>query len=60
VGDGDSKDRYDLCVSPVQIHIRTAMQGQSCTPCIPKCMNMISPEQVVETIGRYCCERTYN
>ena len=44
VGDGDPKDRHDLCEQPVQV-----------TPDlrIPRCMEMISPEDVIRRIEMY-------
>src|SRR5665213_2165936 len=44
VGDGDAKDRHDVCVEPVQI-----------TPDlrIPRCMDMITPRHVIDRIEHY-------
>ena len=44
VGDGDGKDRRNLCQKPVQV-----------TPDlrIPKCMEMITPEDVIRRIETY-------
>jgi len=44
VGDGDPKDRHNLCRMPVEVapHLR-----------VPKCMQMISPEDVVRRIEMY-------
>lgn len=44
VGDGDMKDHHDLCVDPVQI--RQDLR-------IPRCMELITPEQVIERIELY-------
>lgn len=44
VGDGDAKDRHNLCESPVQV---------SETLRIPKCMEMIRPEEVIRRIELY-------
>lgn len=44
VGDGDAKDHEDLCVAPVEL---TA--GLS----IPKCMNMITADDVIRRINLY-------
>jgi FkbM family methyltransferase len=44
VGDGDSKDRHDLCTDPVQIKPDLR---------IPRCMELITPEQVIERIELY-------
>jgi len=44
VGDGDAKDRHNLCESPVQVspHLR-----------IPRCMDMITPQDVIRRIELY-------
>jgi ADP-heptose:LPS heptosyltransferase len=44
VGDGDAKDRKDVCEQPVQITDELR---------IPKCMNMITPEEVIRRIELY-------
>jgi ADP-heptose:LPS heptosyltransferase len=44
VGDGDSKDRSNLCEQPVEL---------TSDLCIPKCMDMISPEDVIRRIELY-------
>ena len=44
LGDGDAKDRENLCEQPV------AVQPDLC---IPRCMHMITPEDVVRRIGIY-------
>jgi ADP-heptose:LPS heptosyltransferase/2-polyprenyl-3-methyl-5-hydroxy-6-metoxy-1,4-benzoquinol methylase len=44
VGDGDSKDTRDVCEQPVQI--RADLR-------IPKCMDMITPEEVIRRIELY-------
>ena len=44
VGDGDPKDQHDVCVSPVQI--RPDLR-------IAKCMEMITPEDVIRRIEMY-------
>jgi hypothetical protein len=44
VGDGDSKDRGDLCQRPVQV--RDELR-------IPQCMMMIKPSDVIAAIERY-------
>jgi ADP-heptose:LPS heptosyltransferase/SAM-dependent methyltransferase len=44
VGDGDPKDRHDLCERPVQI--RADLR-------IPQCMEMITPEDVIRRIELY-------
>lgn len=44
VGDGDAKDRHDLCENPVQI--RPDLR-------IPKCMHMITPADVIRRIELY-------
>lgn len=44
VGDGDAKDRHDLCRQPVQVAPELR---------IPKCMDMIRPDEVVRRIEWY-------
>ncbi|MBC8356994.1 MAG: FkbM family methyltransferase [Planctomycetes bacterium] len=44
VGDGDSKDRRELCEQPVQVADDLR---------IPKCMDMITPEEVIRRIELY-------
>lgn len=44
VGDGDPKDHHDVCVSPVQV--RPDLR-------IAKCMEMITPEDVIHRIEMY-------
>lgn len=44
VGDGDPKDRYDVCTSPVQVS--TDLR-------IPQCLDLISPQQVIQSIELY-------
>jgi ADP-heptose:LPS heptosyltransferase len=44
VGDGDAKDRRELCENPVQLTSELR---------IPKCMAMISPEEVIRRIELY-------
>lgn len=44
VGDGDVKDRHDLCELPVQITPELR---------IPKCMDMITPDDVIRQIDTY-------
>jgi hypothetical protein len=44
VGDGDPKDSENLCVAPVQVSEDLV---------IPKCMDMITPEHVVDKINLY-------
>ena len=44
VGDGDSKDQHDVCLDPVQI--RSDLR-------IPRCMHLITPEQVIQRIELY-------
>lgn len=44
VGDGDAKDRRDLCVDPVQITSDLR---------IPRCMELITPEEVIGRIELY-------
>jgi ADP-heptose:LPS heptosyltransferase len=44
VGDGDSKDTVNTCLNPIQI-----FDGLR----IPKCMQMITPEQVAEAVRLY-------
>jgi ADP-heptose:LPS heptosyltransferase len=44
VGDGDPKDTENLCVAPVQIKKDLK---------IPKCMDLITPQQVVDNINMY-------
>jgi ADP-heptose:LPS heptosyltransferase len=44
VGDGDDKDRRDVCEQPVQLHEKLR---------IPKCMEMITPEDVIARIELY-------
>jgi FkbM family methyltransferase len=44
VGDGDAKDRQDVCVEPVQV--RSDLR-------IPRCMHLITPEQVIQRIEIY-------
>jgi len=44
VGDGDSKDRHNLCQHPVQVSAELR---------IPRCMAMITPEEVVRRIELY-------
>lgn len=44
VGDGDPKDHHDVCVSPVQV--RPDLR-------IAKCMEMITPEDVIRRIEMY-------
>ncbi|NQV24727.1 MAG: FkbM family methyltransferase [Rhodopirellula sp.] len=44
VGDGDSKDRSNLCEQPVEL---------TSDLCIPKCMDMISPADVIRRIELY-------
>lgn len=44
VGDGDPKDHHDVCVSPVQV--RSDLR-------IAKCMDMITPEDVIRRIEMY-------
>lgn len=44
VGDGDGKDRHDLCVEPVQVSEKLR---------IPKCLHIITPEQVIQRIALY-------
>jgi len=45
VGDGDPKDSHNVCVKPV--HVREDLR-------IPKCMEMITPEDVIRRIELYC------
>ncbi len=44
VGDGDEKDQHNLCEQPVQV-----------TPqlCIPRCMHLIRPEDVIRRVELY-------
>ena len=51
VGDGDSKDRRELCEAPVQITDELR---------IPQCMNMITPEEVIRRIELYHCGPRYH
>ncbi len=44
VGDGDPKDRYDLCQAPVPINPQLR---------IPQCMAMITPQDVIRRIELY-------
>ena len=44
VGDGDPKDRRDVCENPVQITDELR---------IPKCMDMITPEEVIRRVELY-------
>lgn len=44
VGDGDRKDQHDLCVDPVQV---------SADLRIPRCLDLITPEQVIQRIQLY-------
>jgi len=44
VGDGDEKDTKDLCIYPVQIESDL---------CIPKCLDMISANDVIRAIEMY-------
>ncbi|MBI3861707.1 MAG: FkbM family methyltransferase [Planctomycetia bacterium] len=44
VGDGDMKDRHDVCVDHVQV--KSDLR-------IPRCMDLITPEQVIERIELY-------
>lgn len=44
VGDGDPKDQRDICTSPVQV---------SSDLRVAKCLDMISPAEVIERIERY-------
>ena len=44
VGDGDQKDRHDVCVDPVQI--RSDLR-------IARCMDLITPEHVIDRIELY-------
>lgn len=44
VGDGDAKDHSDVCLDPVQV--RTDLR-------IPRCMELITPQQVIERIELY-------
>jgi ADP-heptose:LPS heptosyltransferase/SAM-dependent methyltransferase len=44
VGDGDAKDRHDLCTSPVQVSPELR---------IPQCMDMISSQDVIRRIEMY-------
>lgn len=44
VSDGDPKDTRDVCESPVQVSEKLR---------IPKCMDMISPEEVIRRIDLY-------
>lgn len=41
VGDGDRKDRHDLCEYPVQVNAELR---------IPKCMHLITPEDVIRRV----------
>src|SRR5579863_89145 len=43
-GDGDQKDRHDLCVDPVQI--RPDLR-------IPRCLDLITPDDVIRSIELY-------
>ena len=45
VGDGDPKDSHHVCVKPV--HVREDLR-------IPKCLDMITPEDVIRRIELYC------
>lgn len=49
VGDGDAKDRRDLCEHPVQVSPELR---------IPKCLDMISPEEVIRRIELYLHRQT--
>ena len=49
VGDGDPKDRHGLCQRPVQVSPELR---------IPKCMDMISAEEVVRKIELYLEDRS--
>jgi FkbM family methyltransferase len=44
VGDGDPKDRRDVCENPIQINDKLR---------IPKCMHMITPNEVIQRIEQY-------
>jgi ADP-heptose:LPS heptosyltransferase len=44
VGDGDEKDRREVCERPVQLTPELR---------IPECMAMITPDDVIRAIGRY-------
>jgi ADP-heptose:LPS heptosyltransferase len=44
IGDGDEKDEKNLCSNPIQITSELR---------IPKCMNMIAPEEVIRRIELY-------
>ncbi len=44
VGDGDEKDRRNLCEQPVEV---------SESLVIPRCLQMIGPEEVIQHIARY-------
>jgi len=44
VGDKDEKDRVNVCKNPVLVNSRL---------CIPKCMDMIKPKDVIREIERY-------
>ncbi|NOX55709.1 MAG: glycosyltransferase family 9 protein, partial [Planctomycetes bacterium] len=49
VGDRHPKDYFDLCVDPVPV---------SPDLCIPRCMDMITADDVIRRIELYCQERT--
>ena len=44
VGDGDPKDKHNVCEQPV--HVREDL-------CIPRCMDMITPDDVIRRIELY-------
>ena len=48
VGDGDKKDQENLCRYPIIINDSLS---------IPKCMDMIKPEDVIRAIEMYCTDR---
>ena len=45
IGDGDSKDDENLCIYPIEIKNRNLS--------IPKCMDMIKPQDVIKAIEMY-------
>jgi len=46
VGDGDKKDKEELCLHPVELRTKPPIR-------IPKCMDMIKADDVIRAIQTY-------
>jgi len=53
VGDGDSKDNNELCHFPVDTGYQTSVNGNRKNVIIPKCLDMIKPQDVIRAIESY-------